>query len=47
MNRIAISGLLVIGLTGILATAQQKTTKQKVETKEEKIARASLLRQQT
>ncbi|SRR5713226_1940976 len=40
MNRIAISGLLVIGLTGILATAQQKTAKQKVETKEEKIARA-------
>ncbi len=40
MNRIAISGLFVAGLTTMLVTAQQKTAKPKTDTKESKIARA-------
>ena len=40
MNRIAISGLLVVSLTSMLVTPQQKAAKQKAETKEAKIARA-------
>ena len=40
MNRIVLSGLFVVGLTAIVVTAQQKTSKPKAETKEAKIARA-------
>ena len=40
MNRVAISGLLVVGLTSGVVTAQQKAAKPTAETKEAKIARA-------
>lgn len=40
MNRIGISGLLVVSLTSMLVTPQQKAAKPKAETKEAKIARA-------
>jgi hypothetical protein len=40
MNRIAISGLFVVGLTAIIVFAQQESANRKVETKEAKIARA-------
>src|ERR1700693_1251849 len=40
MNRIAISGLLVVSVTSMVVTPQQKAAKQKAETKEAKIARA-------
>jgi hypothetical protein len=36
MNRIAISGLFVVGLTAMLVTAQQETANPKAETTEEK-----------
>jgi hypothetical protein len=38
MNRIAISGLFVVGLTATLVTAQQKIANPKAETSEAKIA---------
>ena len=40
MNRISISGLLVVCLVAVAVTAQKKAGKPKAETKEAKIARA-------
>jgi hypothetical protein len=40
MNRVAISGLLVVALTATLVTAQRKIANPKAETSEAKIARA-------
>jgi hypothetical protein len=40
MNRIPISGLLVVCLVAVAVTAQEKAGKPKTETKEAKIARA-------
>ena len=40
MNRIAISGLILVCLTSMVVTAQQRAATPKAETKDAKIARA-------